>query len=329
MDEGGHILETNIDPRETRRLQEEYNAIIESQAESQRGPLPDPLEVLPTELCIDIFQRFTSSSTKPIDAALRLTLVSFNWRDVALQIPQLWSRITIGRGTGDTDMMDKIHLGLHLSANSPLTLLIEHPTRDWQDKLQVLMPHVNRVRGIVMQKAPSAILPDDNPTGSSLSKKILSFGRLPVLQYLDVKSVHALGKAKSKIFPNNTPLLQVLRGTYLDTSLLLHPNFRFLRGFACEYPLDVVIPCLIHLPHLQSLHLGHRAKSPTSENVTFSPTPLSDWTSRLQWLIFQQPYHELLIPLICKSSGITSLKIETPWEYLVDILSALPTLPIL
>jgi hypothetical protein len=328
--EGGHTLGSNIDPSETRRLQGEYNSIIESQAESQRGPLPDPLEALPTELCIDIFQRFTGSFIKPIDAALRLTLVSFKWRDVVLRIPQLWSRITIGCGVGDADMMDKIHFGLYFSANSPLTLLIEHPTRDWQNLLQVLMPHVNRIRGIVMQKAPLTILPDDEPIGSSVSKKILSFGLLPALQYLDVKSVHALGKAKSEIFPNNTPLLQFLRGTYLQTSLLLHPNFRFLRGFACEYPLDMVIPCLIHLPHLQSLHLGHRDKSPTSENVTFSPTLLSDWTSPpLRWLIFQQPYHELLIPLICKASGLTSLKVETPWEYLVDILSVLPMLPIL
>src|ERR1700761_5353891 len=137
--DGEEALDASDDMDKVALVREEYNDIVERQIERKRGPLEDPLDVLPMELWVQIFQYFiySSSTSKPINATLRLTLTSRKWRDVILRTPELWSKITIDYGA--SDVMDRIQTALYLSGTSPLTLLIEHPTCDWPSILSVLL----------------------------------------------------------------------------------------------------------------------------------------------------------------------------------------------
>lgn len=325
--DGEEALDASNDVDDVALVKEEYNDIVERQIERKRGPLEDPLDVLPMELWVQIFQYFiySSSTSKPVNATLRLTLTSKKWRDAILRTPELWSKITIDYGA--SDVMDRIQTALYLSGTSPLTLLIEHPTCDWHAVLSILLPHKDRIRGIVMQRSSSRAKADAN---FSIAKVIISFGELPALQHLDVRTGHSLGKAKADIFPEMTPSVCVVRGTYLPASILDHRNLKSIRAFACEYPLDVLAPYLFQLPKLRSIHMATRRKSPKPDQTTSRYRLPSDWPALpLQSITFQQPYQDHLTLLISKSTDLSTLKVSVTWEHLSEILGTLSSLPCL
>jgi hypothetical protein len=119
-----------------------------------RAQMPDPLVVLPIELCT----WFIAFAIDGLDAGpLELLVVSRRWARLLLDTPSLWNYIYIQNGE---DEMARISIFLHFSKGCSLhvDIMTALPT---MDSLHLIANHISRVSAI-------SIRPSASDTGTSL-----------------------------------------------------------------------------------------------------------------------------------------------------------------
>jgi hypothetical protein len=110
--------------------------------------MPDPLVVLPTELCT----WFIAFAIDGVDAGpLELLLISRRWARLLLNTPSLWSQIYIQNGE---DEMTRISTFLHFSRGCSLhvDIMTALPA---MDSLQLIANHISRVSTITLRPSVS------------------------------------------------------------------------------------------------------------------------------------------------------------------------------
>ncbi|CCA78022.1 hypothetical protein PIIN_08915, partial [Serendipita indica DSM 11827] len=130
----------------------QYNTLAEKLAARRRSPYPDPI-TLPVEIFIAIIKEAVAyDDATSMEAVLRLTLLSDSWRVALLQIPDLWTEISIeDRYIESSELPAQIHLGVTLTLKRPITLAIDHDLRKWTSILPLLTPHTHRIRRILVR----------------------------------------------------------------------------------------------------------------------------------------------------------------------------------
>lgn len=309
-------------------LKTTYNEIVEKQLNMQRGIRWDPLEVLPSEMWIQIFLEYRDDVVDPINAMLGLTLVCDRWLRAITKAPILWSKVIVGAAHTEPDKLLVLKAALHLSQEVPLTLFIEHPTREWdQVLLPLLLPHTGRVARISLR--PSSLksskpMLSENPSVFSILE---SLGSMHILNKLSFHSGQSLGTAKFAVFPALPSSIKSIGGTYVPVSLLARNNLQNLRSIAIEDSLDSLVPYLVHMKALSRLHVNCRSFKKAKPFQTRRVLPSNLPLDRLEAFTFNQPYHDLLFPILRQMRNIRELEITTMWAQFSELLSTLPSFP--
>lgn len=139
----------------SRILWKKYNRISDELYILQRGVIHDPLMVLPPELWIQILLVAIDSEPaykQPIGSLLLLTLVSQHWCEAIINTPALWTRIVIGKGLEESDLLANLTTSLVLSRQLPIHLNIHMIMNDWNMTLNMLRPHKGRIRTIYLEE---------------------------------------------------------------------------------------------------------------------------------------------------------------------------------
>jgi hypothetical protein len=147
---GGHKDEA---ADSTQEIHQRYNEIIDTLNRLNSIPCYDPVDKLPSELFSAILYEALASSVPHsnkyylnFEWCLLLTLVSTRWRNFILQTPLLWTGIFINPKI--QDFQARIEICLALSRDLPLHLYVTFPLQGWDETLQRLVGHRERIQGI-------------------------------------------------------------------------------------------------------------------------------------------------------------------------------------
>ena len=78
-------------------LKDHYNSIVQTQIDSLRGPLPDPITHLPIEIWVVMLKELVyRENGTSVQDLLGLTLVSARWRSACMDVKDVWADISIG-----------------------------------------------------------------------------------------------------------------------------------------------------------------------------------------------------------------------------------------
>ncbi|KAG9019932.1 hypothetical protein FS842_007728, partial [Serendipita sp. 407] len=128
-------------------LQARYNQIIDDQFKSS---LPDPLTILPPEICMQIFWEAISDdyySRYQAEALLLLSNVSTSWCRYLMSTSLFWGNISLSCEREDNLAM--VVTCLTLSKECKVTLFVERIQPGWETYKAVLIPHTGRITQIV------------------------------------------------------------------------------------------------------------------------------------------------------------------------------------
>ncbi|KAG8835533.1 hypothetical protein FRC17_002762 [Serendipita sp. 399] len=216
-------------------LQSRYNQIIDDQRKSS---LPDPLDVLPLEICAQIFAEAVSADGDQVDNALLLSSVSSRWLRTIISISSLWTSITIQNKTQDASARTAACLAL--SGERKISVYILTPT--WREYMEMLTPHTNRIELIGL--------------GSfhDVPRFIESLGYLPALVSISFPYSFDLPDAEDSVLQlmDNAPSLKSLGALNLTRPILHHPRATKLTSLQTQVPLyDLVRILSITMKPLQ------------------------------------------------------------------------------
>ncbi|KIM24223.1 hypothetical protein M408DRAFT_27201 [Serendipita vermifera MAFF 305830] len=172
----------------------------------------DPIEYFPPEIWIEIFMNIgfpdkMDDYFNPTDNLLVATLVSVAWRDAVLNLPELWTHVSINSQAALwTDDMLKLHMALGLSMGQLIHLrIMPSSTGSYESVLATLSTHSNRIKSISFEGFW-------NLGGSSFSKNLfqamLNIGELSNLRVVQVTKKIAWNHLNWTIFLSNAPLLE-------------------------------------------------------------------------------------------------------------------------
>lgn len=124
------------------------------------------INLLPSEVLGAVFFHLTTEPSKPLENAIRASLVCRHWRAVALSTPRVWTRIEIEDRDGSYDLFYDILLG----RSGALPLVVRCPGGRY---CFALAPHMHRVRSLTIS---------DSKTESDFDQLLTA--RSPLLQSL-------------------------------------------------------------------------------------------------------------------------------------------------
>ncbi|KAG8867257.1 hypothetical protein FRC20_006235 [Serendipita sp. 405] len=204
-------------------LQARYNQIIDDQF---KPSLPDPLTILPPEICMQIFWEAISDdyySCYQAEALLLLSNVSTSWCRYLMSTSSFWGNISLSCEREDNLAM--VVTCLTLSKECKVTLFVERIQPGWETYKAILIPHTGRITKIVWWT-----LLDKDPFPF-----IEPLGNLPVLKRIRFLHDLTVSSDDEKHFfqlMQSAPSLVSPVGLMLSAKMLHHPrvaNFTHIR----------------------------------------------------------------------------------------------------
>ncbi|KAG8801991.1 hypothetical protein FRC17_006511, partial [Serendipita sp. 399] len=189
-------------------LQARYNQIIEDE---YRPSLPDPLTVLPSEICNQIFQKAVDNHSRPTEQLLLLSAVSTNWCQYLVSVPSLWTMIDLHESREDT--LVSVATCLTLSRRWELHLNVGYILNAKEAFYELVVPHASRIAYIA--------------GGNKLLDFVQMLGRLPALKCINYTygsiSGGEIDNRLSQLL-EDVPSLVSPRGMMLTAKVLQHPH---------------------------------------------------------------------------------------------------------
>ncbi|KAG8823418.1 hypothetical protein FRC17_009341 [Serendipita sp. 399] len=223
LDELGHRGPLSI------ALQDRYNQIIDDHWKSL---LPDPLTVLPPEICNQIITEATLGDLdSQMEKALLLSAVSPRWLRHIVSMPSLWTNIFISHDTQDASA--RVATCLALSGERKTSVVIH--ASNWDNYIGMLIPHADRIESIRLENI------NDFP------RFIESLGYLPALTSINLPdSFHLLPDVDERTLQlmENAPSLTSLGNLSLTRRILHHPHATKLTSLQTQVPFHEVVRIL-------------------------------------------------------------------------------------
>ncbi|KAG8835526.1 hypothetical protein FRC17_002755 [Serendipita sp. 399] len=223
---------SDLDPQDPRcaALQERYNRIIDDHWNS---PFSDPLDVLPLEICDQIFTEATLALGDhfQVDKALLLSTVSSRWLRHIISLSSLWTCIYISHDTQDASA--RLATCLTLSGERKISIFIL--TSTWESYIGMLIPHTNRIERMRLD------------TINDVSRVTESLGYLPALTSISLPySFHQLPDFDERTLRlmDNAPSLTSLGFFDLTRVILQHPRATKLTVIGTQVPLYELVHIL-------------------------------------------------------------------------------------
>ncbi|KAG8813858.1 hypothetical protein FRC19_002138 [Serendipita sp. 401] len=209
-------------------LQARYNQIIDDQFKSS---LPDPLTILPPEICMQIFWEAISDdyySRYQAEALLLLSNVSTSWCRYLMSTSLFWGNISLSCEREDNLAM--VVTCLTLSKECKVTLFVERIQPGWETYKAVLIPHTGRITQIVwwtlLHEDP---FPFIDPLGNlPVLKRIIFLHNLTVSSDDEKHFFQLMQSAPSLVSPNKSFLSEFLNlpsGNQADLQSQLQVSF--------------------------------------------------------------------------------------------------------
>ncbi|KAG9026775.1 hypothetical protein FS842_005006, partial [Serendipita sp. 407] len=195
-------------------LQARYNQIIDDQL---KPLLPDPLTILPPELCTQIFREAIGDgydSSHQVEDLLLLSSVSTSWCHYLVSVSSFWGNILLSCEREDNLAM--VVTCLALSKEYSITLFVDYIQPGLEMYKAVLTPHAGRITKIDWWTSHHG----------DIFPFIKSLGHLPVLK--DITFSYSLmefpdiEKHFSQLM-RNAPSLVSFFGLVLNAEMLHHP----------------------------------------------------------------------------------------------------------
>lgn len=318
------------------KLKEEYNFIVEDQISSQKGPFSDPLQCFPPELFVllvqEVISRRSGTSVKDL---LMLSLLNSYWREAVVSEPSFWRDVCIGPGLDESDIEDRLRVGLYLSGNQPLNLSIDHPVRDWSYLLEILRPHLKRVQNLVIWPPSSTKLDEEADVGDpTVGQVLLSLGPLPNLKRLELESRYHVEFDAFLQFLDHTPVIRSISGDHISPRMLEHEHLAQLEKVQTCASIKQLPYTLSRFPRLTSLIVDDPAGdwSTDEDESYYKPTKTVATEaeklslSSLMTLEYRQSEYISLPVLIQISPQLYHLDLRLQWQLLATLMPLLEQL---
>ncbi|KAG8796621.1 hypothetical protein FRC16_009604 [Serendipita sp. 398] len=299
--------------KELSRLKDGFNRFMNDFVLAPYGRRSDPFKRLPPELFITIITQVTPPRYPYIDRLLELTLVSRSWQTIILSTPSLWTDLHLDpRDTQDMAM--KLHLALHLSKHSALTLHLSSPDV-WKAVESLIQAHRARVTNIHINPDYHYSFPAPHRSISRMCPLFDQIGYLPGLKFIRLGISYDYGLNDAFVdalirFVNHNSHIERLSGAPLVHKFLDLPARKILTNIDTALDLSSVLPFIDSMPAVQTAYFQDKKLLPIKayhmkERLTPAvPTGLLKWTSFVSSGKLFQP----LLPLISKT--LVTLKLD-------------------
>ena len=236
---------------EVEALKQEYNRLsYELERLKYVSPM-DPLARLPPEVWTEIIRETAEENgvnLPPTAILLLLTLVSREWSREIVDMPLLWTHITIGRGKADAQA--KLASALHLTGHLKFEITINVPPYRWEDELSLLRAHVQYLKKITFKISERGNFYNAIVEGKYIDDLFASLGHLPSLRVFR-------GPFKSPLSWDGVfercPKLTYVYGAILPLETFQTRNPVPIRACHVEAPWHDIIPYLGNISHLEEL----------------------------------------------------------------------------
>ena len=237
-------------------LKQEFNSLFGEARAIDRAINPHPMARMPVEIIHAIFE---AAARADPDASLLLAMTCEAWKRLVIETSQLWSDIRVN--VDDDDILETLHLSLHLSKNWPLDIAITGVCAS-DEIVNGLTPHVHRIRALELllyreARVPFRILGGTPPDGlSSLSRLAIESSSYD--ENRSVPSKHPLERANDD------------QNTINETDLFLIkslPLLSSLNALVLHAP-GIVNMVQLQLPRVESLRLVMKELPMVLENLT-------------------------------------------------------------
>ncbi|KAG8835525.1 hypothetical protein FRC17_002754 [Serendipita sp. 399] len=224
-------------------LQDHYNRIID---DHWKSTLPDPLTVLPPEICTQIFTvaALGNGDGDPVDNALLMSTVSSRWFHYLLSVSALWTRIIISHDTEHS--MAKVASCLALSGLRNISVTID--SHNWRAYIEMLSPHASRIERIDLKRI------------DVFSQFAESLGYLPALRSINLPPrphQNVDMDQNSLLFMDNAPSLTSLGSFNLSRTILHHPHATNLTTIRTRVSFNEFLSILSTSERLLQLSMSH------------------------------------------------------------------------
>ncbi|TFK68406.1 hypothetical protein BDN72DRAFT_841788 [Pluteus cervinus] len=224
-----------------------------------------PVSRIPMELFSEIFLLARDNSEKPSGRmVLTISWVCRSWQDMALGVPQLWSRI-------DFTQYDWVQAFLDRSATAKLIVLANAETTN--PAIEQFLQHLPRIRDLTLHV----------PTNSGGGGRLLSSDRwtTPALNLQSLVLANVVLRAD--LFSGECLALRTLALYNCDLSWTVVGSFSHLTYLCITHThyatLLEVVEILRSLPQLERLEFDNALEDEPLEDNSFQPARLSKLTS--------------------------------------------------
>ncbi|KAG8758385.1 hypothetical protein FRC14_000154 [Serendipita sp. 396] len=297
---------------ELSRLKDGFNQFMDDFVLAPYGRRSDPFKRLPPELFIAIITQVTSPQYPYIDRLLELTLVSRSWQTIIVSTPSLWTDLHLdSRDTPDMDI--KLHLALHLSKHSALTMHVSS-LDVWKAVESLIQAHRARVTNMHINPDHRYSVIAPHRSISRMYPLFDQIGYLPGLQFIRLGISYDFGVNDAFVdalirFVNQNPHIERLSGAPLVHKFLDHPARKILTNIDTPLDLSSVLPYIDSMPAVQSASFQDKKLLPIKayhmkERLTPVPTGPLKWTS---FISSGKLFHPLLPPI---SKTLVTLKLD-------------------
>ena len=240
------------------------------------------------------------------------------------------------QGLSDADLGARLYLGLYLSKNHPLTLHIDHPTRDWEMILSFIRPHTQRIRSITIRRPLMKSNEELEPEDPSLYTLLDSLGHLPNLEELRLDGMYRMFPKEWGVL-RNMPRLKSVLGESLPFHAVMDNELRQLQELNTNSTVNRWFMVMARFPHLTHLWLDDaddvaeygwsietRREDSLRDDIDQSlPPPLE----KLDLLHYQKHHDHRIADLIRLCPNITRLTVSVSWKLLSQLMSTIGALP--
>jgi hypothetical protein len=315
----------------TPEIHQRYNEIIDTLNRLNSITRYDPVDKLPSELFSTILYEALATPVPHsnkyyfnFEWCLLLTLVSIRWRNFILQTPLLWTSIFVNPKI--PDFQARIELCLALSRGLPLQLYVTFPLQGWDEALQRLVGHRERIQGISLFWSTLWLTPTNTFAYKMVFEVIDGLLPLPNLQrvYVSSEPIRDSGDIAHHLL-EQCPSLQEISGFSIRRHLLSFDCVRQIRSATITVDFDSFLPLQHYMPNLTNVKLESYAIKSSSVDSGRTITEAQGTLTPLKWqhLICAHPQLQNILPLIQRLQDLILLELTGRIPLLFGLLTHL------